>query len=409
MASLTIECPSLNHSLLRNEVMKKIIYIAPFNLHKRHGGALATLAYYNAFRYLYGEDVHLMMPEEYCCNQFSDAIAVPHRSKSEVAIGCLKGRYHRYKDFLITYLKKFHSLYSVAVINGSFYAGDVIDLLHSYGIYVVVIHHNYEPEYQMDNKTPMTLGGRTSFFVVRNERKAYRCSDLNIFLTQNDKYLLKQHYGQCVEDPLVLGVFEPYHIEVFPGESQSNSSFMKNIVISGSMNTLQTVAGIMDLKEQYIEIVRRIGSEWNIIIAGRNPAPIIRQFVDQNSDMIRLVENPDNMDRIINQASIFLCPTNVGGGMKLRLMDGLRCGVPILTHAISARGYDALFSEEYFKIYSNKKDFANGLGSLIKYVETYPDFKIEVVKKYRKLFSFETGVEKVRLLMNKISAIVEKK
>ena len=379
--------------------MKKILFVGITNFFVRGGGSLATLAYYNAFCHEFGrQNVNLALPAEFCYGPYAFAIAVPPRKRWLTYLKLFQGRFHRYYDFFRKYLKKHHDEYDVAVINGGFYAGDMVKMFQQYGIKVVVIHHNYEPEYHMDNRTLPTMGGLTPFFVRRNERNAYLSADLNAYLTQADIKLHQQHYGNC-NNTFCLGVSEPEKVECFPNERKKVSSISnKNIVITGSMNSVQTICGIMDFKKHYFHIVQELLPDWKIIIAGRDPDPRIQKFASDYSDIIQLIPNPENIDDIISRGSIFLCPTNVGGGLKLRLMDGLRHGLPVLTHSISARGYDAFFGRPFFQIYNSEQSFVIGVEKLKDYIKgKSEDTKISEL--YRSNFGFEAGCARVKHMM----------
>ena len=60
--------------------MKKILFLNVLNLNRRDGGALATLAYYNALCDLYPNRVDITVPEEDCKDRFSNAIPIPRRN-----------------------------------------------------------------------------------------------------------------------------------------------------------------------------------------------------------------------------------------------------------------------------------------------------------------------------------------
>ena len=85
------------------EIKKKILFIAPDNMGKRKGGGLAMKAYYNALKHLFAGMVDVMMPEEYCINEYVDCINVPQRSFMKVL---LSGSIHRSRKFLKKYQKK---------------------------------------------------------------------------------------------------------------------------------------------------------------------------------------------------------------------------------------------------------------------------------------------------------------
>lgn len=381
--------------------MKRILFIATTNLHGRSGGALAALAYYNAVRANYGSIVDLALPEEFSYGTFEEAIPVPKRSKYISYIEIFKGRFHRYKDFFCKFLRKKSENYDIAIINGGFYAGDMVKMFQSYGLKVIVIHHNYEPEYHIDNKTLPTLHGLTSYFVKKNECAAYRYADLNAFLTNSDILLHQQHYGNGRQEPFLLGVFEPVRNNASYKEiHEAQANYHKRIVITGSMNSVQTVRGIMDFKQRYFPILRSKFPDWKIVIAGRKPAESIKQFQENNKDVISLIPNPSNIDEVISLGSIFLCPTNVGGGLKLRIMDGLKNGLPVLTHRVSARGYEIFEKQPFFYIYDDELSFETGLTNLIEIVQKHQTSRSQIYSLYNSAFSFEAGCKRIREMIN---------
>ena len=375
--------------------MKKILYIAPHDIRKRTGGALATLAYYNALVALYGDNVDIMMPAEVCDGTIQNVIPVKSRPR---IMALLSGSLHRYKSAVKKHLKEHAFEYGICVINGGLYAGDMMDMIHSYGLKIIVIHHNFEREYAMDNKGLLTLGGRTSFFIVKNEKQAYQKADVNSFLTREDIELFNRHYGKSPAKTFLLGTFEPYDIEL----PQSIESHKKIIAITGSMNSVQTMCGISDIHNNYYDIIKDLCPDWNLVIAGRNPRQEVYDLQKENPDKIIVIPNPENMDEVTSQASIFLCPTNVGGGLKLRLMDGLRMGLPILVHKVSARGYDAFLDKPYFKVYEDRESFRHGLQGLLDFSSKGFN-RSEIQTEYLLHFGFKAGRERVNKIIKELA------
>ena len=164
------------------------------------------------------------------------------------------------------------------------------------------------------------------------------------------------------------------------------------------MNTIQTIAGIMDFKNRYFPIFKKYFPDWNIIISGRDPDKSILNFASENN--INVIANPMNMEDIVSQAQIFLCPTNVGGGVKLRVMDGLRMGKPVLVHKVSARGYEHFTNESFFRIYDNEESFLKGLKDLVESSQKYNPSIIQ--EKYLEEFSFNAGRERFRILLEQL-------
>lgn len=378
--------------------MNRILYIASINIDSKSGGGLACRAYYNAVCALYPGMVDLLMGAESCHNQYENLIPVAQRNLMQKIFS---GTIHRFKSALVHYLKNTNKKYDLCIINVSIYAGDTIDLLHSYGIKTIVIHHNYEVEYFMTNKSIFTLKGRFPYIIRKLEKNAYKKADLNLFLTQPDLEKLESEYGKLDGDKNhLIGTFECGHKDLVYTEN-CNSNV---VAITGSLCSYQTSESIKTFERFYFDAMRKDFSNLRLIIAGRNPTDSVMQFVDKNSDYISVVKNPEDMDVIIRNAGIYFCPTHIGGGIKLRVMDGLRNGLPVLVHEISARGYEEFFDAPYFKVYSDLSSFINGLKEISTYISENDTKNIRktIIDKYYETFGFESGTERMRKLICQI-------
>lgn len=377
--------------------MKKILYLASFDISKRTGGGLASLCYYNALCELYPNQVDLVLPEECCIGKYSNAIALPARK----CLDYIKDfSLHRGKRYLFNFLEQNNNVYSTCVINSSRYGYDLIDRLHKYGIKVIMIHHNYEVEYCMENKYNITLWGKWPKLVSYVEGTAYRKSDINCFLTVEDKETIKAAYGKSKERDYLLGVFNPAHVE--KRKDYTKEQIPSSLVITGSLSAYQTYESIKIFEQAIFPRFVASYPKINILISGRNPNECIWDFQARYPNNLGIIPNPDNIDDVVNRAQIFLCPTSIGGGLKLRIMDGLKNGLPVLTHEVSARGYDMFFDSPFFKVYSDSESFIRGYKELMQYIDSEPNYSKHIVDAYFEHFSFEAGVSRLRDIMNTI-------
>lgn len=375
--------------------MKKILFLAHVDITGKNGAGLATLAFFNAIKNIYGDQADLMMPSECKYDKSKNIIKVPPRKRIQAFLSASP---HRYKNFLNRYLKENGSKYDICVLNGSIYAGNMMDMIHRYGLKIVVIHHNFDREYYLGNKALITLRGRTGKIVEYFERKAYTKADVNCFLTQQDQSLFIKYYGNTSNPSFVIQVFEPESTCI----EKPCDEIQNKVVVCGSMNTTQTICGINDLRENYYDVIHNLCPEWELVLAGRNPRKEVYDFQKLNPDFIKVIPNPIDMNEVTKDASIFLCPTNVGGGLKLRVMDGLRQGLPVLVHSVSARGYDTFFQKPFFKVYNNKESFYNGLSSLLDYCKKGYD-RSQIQQEYFETFGFEAGCARMKKVIESLS------
>lgn len=83
-------------------------------------------------------------------------------------------------------------------------------------------------------------------------------------------------------------------------------------------------------------------------------------------------------------------------------MDGLKQGRPVLVHKVSARGYESLFNEPFFRVYNNEETFHSGLRDILNYVKNNFDSQ-QIVRKYLDYFSLEAGTERYKKVFNILS------
>jgi hypothetical protein len=272
----------------------------------------------------------------------------------------------------------------------------MIDDIKSFNIKVVVIHHNYEREYAVDNKTLSSFWGFFPYYVIRNEKNAYYQADLNLFLTKSDMGLFERQYGKCSGERAVIGTFEPSQ-RALPVIEKGDRPY--TMIITGSLGSRQTECGIKDFYKNYYVLLRKEFPNITILLAGRNPTKVVVSIARKEADNITIIQNPENMEEIIKQGIIYYCPTNVGGGLKLRVMDGLRQGLPVLAHKVSTRGYDAFFNKPYFQMYNDKETFMKGIGCLIDlYKNNMIDSK-RIQDDYMEYFSFEAGCQRMSIVL----------
>ena len=368
--------------------MGKILFVATSNIFLPSGGGLANRALLKALEEEYPDRVDVVHPkvENEVPKNF---YLVPDYSGKEKIKGLLRGRVHKYNPWLLNFINQHRGEYSHCFINSGIF-GDLVKNVQAFGIKVCVIHHNYEVEFQMDNRSMPTFKGHFPYFVRRNERNAYRNADLNLFLTNSDLETFKRVYGDISKgNNTVIGIFED--VDRSFDDIKGKRLDAHKLVICGSLNSVQTLRGIEHFSANCFPLLHSYyKDDFSLLITGRNPNDYICRLADSD-ERIRLVPNPDNMSETIIDRGIFICPTNVGGGIKLRVMDGLKLGMPIITHKVSARGYDAFWDKPWFQVYEDKDSFMKALEKINVVIRENDGLRDEIIENYAQNFSFSNG------------------
>lgn len=369
----------------------KSLFITHHYLDGFGGGSFASKAFVNAFAEIF-HDVTLLFPikNQDKSTDLSDNIRkIPvtyNIPKWEKFVHLLLGRTHRYYKAFQEIITK--ETFDYVVFDNSCVSFGLIDLAHKHKAKVITIHHNYEYEYKRDSSNKL-LKPINLYWVKKYEKESLQKSDLNLTLTQQDKLLFQENYHLSGDNIKVLGCFEykdkDYHY--------TNHSNPYSFVITGNLSAKQTEDSLIPWLKEYYPILQNTLPPHQLTIAGKKPGTEIKSLCKDLG--IELIDTPPSMDEILNNARYYICPTALGGGIKLRIMDGLSHGLPVVTHKVSARGYDAFIDKFVFE-YHDKHTFHEALLKMISKEYTNRD----IINKYEAFFSFKAGCKRLQDILS---------
>lgn len=347
----------------------KILYILKHNPWGIGGGCYACRNYMDAFMDVFhGADFDFCICEEYLKDRIAGYpenvrfIGVKPRGRFCKLLSPITGLLHRHQKIAKKMIR--HGKYDYCLFDHNSIAGSLVRTCKKNGVKTIVLNHNCEQEYFRDNNS------RTKNYLLlptvrKNEKKSYQECTYNIFLTKEDELTFNKLYGHSNTKSVVGGCFFKKGEEINVNENKEYNKGRLKIVISGTMGNVQNLDGINYFLD---ELYPMLPDNIDVVMTGKNPPDSLIEKVESYSN-IEIIANPENILEVVEQCDIFLCPTRLGGGMKLRVMDGLRCGLPVIAHSVSARGYSEFIKERYLWAYKNKEDFINALNSIVKCIE----------------------------------------
>lgn len=376
----------------------RILYILKHNPWGIGGGCYACRNYLELFSELFKESqIDACICEEYLkqanVNEFPNVSFIPVKKRSKLSklMTPLTGLLHRHYHQAKSLMKKHRYDYCIFDENGI--AGSLVKVAKNCGIKTIVLNHNCQYEYSRDNMTSFLEKLLILPVVVKCERVSYRSCDLNIFLTAEDEKIFARRYGNSNTKTVVGGCFfaKEYKFPRF-----NDKAFRKKdlkIIISGTMGNVQNLDGI----NYFLEcLLPHIPDALQIVLAGKNPPKSLLERVKSLSPRVSVIPNPKDMDGIVGDCDIFLCPARLGGGMKLRVMDGFRNGLPVLAHSVSARGYREFEKYGMMREFEAVDEFASNLQLMLKDIQESVFTKESIVKEARRMFAFEYAVERMK-------------
>lgn len=370
----------------------KVLFITYHYLSGNGGGVFASRAYINAFAEI-ADELTLLFPMNDAksptgINPKVKLIPVwDRRSSISKGFGWIVGRTNRYWP-LDKYLNSWD--FDIAVFDTSMVTAGIINQIKKKGIKIITIHHNYQYEYYRDNTSGL-LRYPILFWTKRFEKESVHKSDLNLTLTQSDLNLLLEYYGSNEKDFEVLGTFEfeQRTHEVFPDVLEPH------FLITGNLKAAQSENSLLPWIDDYYPILKKVFPDATLTLAGKSPSDRLIDKARQYG--IEIISSPESMLPILAQAKYYICATSLGGGLKLRVMDGLQTGLPVICHHVSARGYEAFEEKGLLLVYMDQNSFGRQLERL----KTIRVNKKEAISIFENYFSFENGVLRLKNILKK--------
>lgn len=379
--------------------MKRILYVLKHNPWGIGGGCYACRNYLELFSEIF-KDAHLdvLICEEYLkgarLTDFVNCKFIPVAARSKLGkyMSPITGVLHRHNGVARRMIAR--NDYDYCIFDHNSISGTLVDVCRKKTVKTIVLNHNCEQEYFRDNnsriKNMLLLPA-----VRKNERHSYKACNYNIFLTEEDEITFRELYGNSKTKCIVGGCFLRKGEKINVEDDRPFDKENPKIVISGTMGNVQNLDGINYFLD---ELYRFVPENMSVILTGRNPSVELKEKVAQYNN-VRIIENPENILDIVGQCDIFVCPTRLGGGMKLRIIDGLRCGLPVIAHKVSARGYTYFMKNGIVGQFDSPEEFKDCLE------KTLTDIKSERIDRYKikgeaeNFFCFDSAMNRVKKII----------
>lgn len=381
-------------------IFMKVLIVTNHPLEKKEGGCIASRTFVNALATIF-PDCTLIYPssgisiDHLLNNNIKKIPCVDRRPKWIKGLGIYFGVLHRFRAVVFEWINL--NKPGLVVFDTVIVSQRLIGHVKRLDIKTVTIHHNVEIDYYIDNKMPLLIRFPHMFYLREAEKKAVLKSDLSLTLTEKDRIRLNKLYSPHKEVNIrCLGIFEPMDF------NKNDISFITkpkktdtiNIVVTGSLAYPQNNLSILEFFKTYYPALLNFKQKFIFTIAGSNPSEELKILSYNNPD-IKLIPDPDDILNIVSGADIYLCPINRGSGIKLRIMDSLKLGIPTLVHEVSASGYEIFIKSGFILQYNSVDTFKEALDKIS---SSHYD-KIAIKELFKECFSFESGVRRLENIM----------
>jgi hypothetical protein len=174
-------------------------------------------------------------------------------------------------------------------------------------------------------------------------------------------------------------------------------SFVISCNLALSHNVLPILSFLRDVWAE-----RLLGVNASLVIAGRNPPDLLVNGVSEIPN-VKLLGRPTErqMTAVYDNASAAICLNDAGSGIKVRVGEALRRGLPVISSVHCARGFAVMRGRGLFVF--------EGRGELERFVRQFSTSHFEmrpedISSAYEDQFSFSNGSQRFRAMLQRIGA-----
>lgn len=173
---------------------------------------------------------------------------------------------------------------------------------------------------------------RTASLIERCENTLLERCDLHTVVSAREKEKLLQRRPGARVEVVPNGVDVTNFSAVDRRRAQA-----RNLIFVGSMDYHANIDAVCWFVSEVWPAIRARGEGWKLQIVGRNPTPAVSALAA--SDVIVTGTVADVRDYYA-EATALVVPLRVGGGTRLKILEAMAAGVPVISTALGAEGID---------------------------------------------------------------------
>jgi glycosyltransferase involved in cell wall biosynthesis len=128
-----------------------------------------------------------------------------------------------------------------------------------------------------------------------------------------------------------------------PAEPSTGSGFPV-IVFIGHLAYPPNVDAAQRLANVILPRIRNALRDARLVLAGRTPRPEVRALAGLPG--VELIEDPADVAPLLSGAHLTIVPLTAGGGTRIKILEAMAAGVPVVATPIAAEGLDLVENDE---------------------------------------------------------------
>lgn len=194
----------------------------------------------------------------------------------------------------------------------------------------------------------------------RFEPAVVRAATARLAVSEEDRREIERMAGvPCGISP--NGVDIDYY--AFRPRRERSPEALWRLVMTGSMNYVPNIDAAHFLMDDILPLVQRTQPMVEVAFVGSNPDSNLLAREEKES-AVRFTGFVEDVRPYIAEADVFIAPLRHGSGTRLKLLEAMAQGIPIVTTSVGCEGLDVRHREHLW-IADTPADFAAGIAAVI--------------------------------------------
>ncbi|KIM02624.1 MAG: hypothetical protein KN64_14640 [Sulfurovum sp. AS07-7] len=176
----------------------------------------------------------------------------------------------------------------------------------------------------------------------------------------DDEYKIYKNNYQFINH-----IFLPASVDVndFKKYTKKNN---KTVLFIGSLFMPNNIEGLMWYLKNIHNNLCKIFQDYNLVIAGNSKGFDVQSFIETLNKFTNIIfyDSPENLDDLYLESCVFINPMLSGAGVKLKTINAVKYGLPIVSTEIGNEG-TGLIHKSHLLVAKNDNDFLQHMIHLL--------------------------------------------